>query len=180
MQRLPFRDSRVLSASLLLAIGLTLAACGGGGTSGTTPTTPAQSSATSAPVTPSGDPTTGAGAIAAIKSNWATFFDAKTPTARRLALLQNGPQFASVIKAQAGSQLALLATSQVTNVTLSGTNQAYVTYDILVGGKPALSGQQGVAVYQDGLWKVGDVSFCGLLKLENAGKTAGLPAACPH
>jgi hypothetical protein len=26
--------------------------------------------------------------------------------------------------------------------------------------------------------KVGDTSFCGLLALENGGKTAGLPAAC--
>ncbi|HVB41260.1 MAG TPA: hypothetical protein VNF47_00970 [Streptosporangiaceae bacterium] len=86
--------------------------------------------------------------------------------------------FAPVIRAQAGSTLALAATSKVTHATLSGTNQAYVTYEILVGGKPALSGQQGVAVYQNGVWKVGSVSFCGLLKLENGGQTAGLFPAC--
>jgi len=33
-------------------------------------------------------------------------------------------------------------------------------------------------VYQDGSWKVGESSFCGLLILENGGKTTGLPAAC--
>ena len=35
-----------------------------------------------------------------------------------------------------------------------------------------------MAVYQDGTWKVGLASFCGLLALENGGKTSGLPAAC--
>ncbi len=49
-------------------------------------------------------------------------------------------------------------------------------YDILVGGTPALKNQTGTAVYQNGTWKVGVASFCGLLTLENAGKTAGLPA----
>jgi len=53
-----------------------------------------------------------------------------------------------------------------------------VTYSILVSGTPALTNQAGVAVYQDGRWKVGDASFCGLLLLENGGKTQLLPAAC--
>jgi hypothetical protein len=35
-----------------------------------------------------------------------------------------------------------------------------------------------VAVKQDGTWKVGVASFCGLLTVENNGKTSGLPAAC--
>ena len=79
---------------------------------------------------------------------------------------QDGQALATVIKNQAGSSLAILATSKVSNVSLTGTDQASVTYTILVGGKPALSNQSGVAVYQDGTWKVGLVSFCGLLTLE--------------
>ena len=63
----------------------------------------------------------------------------------------------------------------VTNVTAS---QATVKYDILLGGTPALKNQTGTAVNQNGTWKVGVASFCGLLTLENAGKTAGLPAPC--
>jgi len=93
-------------------------------------------------------------------------------------LLENGSQFAPVIHAQAGSQLARLATSKVTHVTLTGTSQASVTYDILVSGRTALGGQSGVAVYQSGVWKVGATSFCGLLRLENAGSSKGLPAGC--
>ncbi len=50
-----------------------------------------------------------------------------------------------------------------------------MTYDIYLGGKPALSNQTGTAVSQDGTWKVGDVSFCQLLALENGDKA---PAVC--
>jgi hypothetical protein len=41
-----------------------------------------------------------------------------------------------------------------------------------------LTNQSGTAVYEDGTWKVGVSSFCGLLTIENSGKTAGLPAPC--
>ena len=95
-----------------------------------------------------------------------------------MALLQNGSQFESVIKAQAGSALASSATSKVTKVTLESPTQAKVVYTIYVGGSPALANQAGVAVLQNGAWRVGDASFCGLLTVENSGKTSGLPAAC--
>ncbi|MGI9007057.1 MAG: hypothetical protein ACR2FU_12835 [Streptosporangiaceae bacterium] len=181
MQRLHFRETPVLSASLAVIIGLGLAACsssGGGGS--TTPTTApsSQTSSSSGPAGSSGEPTTGSGAVAAIKANWATFFNAKTTTARRVQLLQNGQVLATVLQAQAKNTLAATATSTVSAVTLTGTNQASVTYTILVSGQPVLKGQHGVAVYQDGIWKVGLVSFCGLLKLENGGKSSGLPAGC--
>jgi hypothetical protein len=117
----------------------------------------------------------GSAAVAAIESNWATFFNAKTPLARRLALLENGPQFTAIVKAQQGQGLAALATSKVSHVSLTGTDHASVTYTIYIGGHPQLKNQPGVAVYQDGVWKVGDSSFCGLLKLE---QVAALPPAC--
>jgi hypothetical protein len=114
----------------------------------------------------------------AITTNWTTFFDPKTPVAQRVSLLQNGSAFASVISAQAGSSLAASASAQVTKVTVVTTSEAAVTYTILVAGTPTLKNQAGTAIYQDGKWKVGDTSFCGLLSLENGGKTSGLPAAC--
>ena len=77
-----------------------------------------------------------------------------------------------------GSGLASEATAKVTKVTVTSPTQATVTYSILVGGQPALSGKTGIAVLQGGTWKVGLASFCGLLVLENSGKTTGLPAAC--
>jgi len=95
-----------------------------------------------------------------------------------VTLLQNGPQFAAIIKSQSGSGLAALATAKVTNVTVNSATQATVKYNILVGGTPELKNQTGTAVLQNGTWKVGVASFCGLLIIENAGKTSGLPAAC--
>ena len=55
------------------------------------------------------------------------------------------------------------------------STQATVIHDIVLGGKPGLSNQTGTAVYQDGVWKVGDASFCQLLALENNGKA---PSVC--
>lgn len=161
------------------AVGLALTACGSSGSSASQPSSPPSSSAGSA--TPSATPSTSAGGSAAqseIEANWAAFFRASTPVAKRVTLLQNGQVFAAVIKAQAGSALASSATSKVTKVTIESPTQAKVTYSILVGGQPALSNQTGVAVKQNGVWKVGDASFCGLLTVENNGKTSGLPAAC--
>ena len=118
------------------------------------------------------------GAAATIKANWEAFFSPKTPVAKRVSLLQDGQTFASVIRSQAGSGLAASASAKVTKVTLVSPTQAKVTYSILLGGQPALSNQAGVAVKQGGTWKVGVASFCGLLAVENGGKTTGLPAAC--
>ena len=180
MPSLHFRGSHLAAATALAGLALSLGACSSTNSGGSTPTsTPPTSPPATSPATSSGaEPTTGSGAVAAIESNWATFFNAKTPLARRLALLQNGQVFASVIRTQLSGSFASLATSKVTHVSLTGTSQAAVTYTILVGGKPALSNQSGTSVYQDGVWKVGDSSLCALLKLENGGKSKGLPAAC--
>jgi hypothetical protein len=177
MQPLHIRAIGLASAAALLTVGSALAGCSS--KSSTPTTTPTGTPASSSPApTGSSEPTSGAAAISAIEANWAKFFNAKTPIPQRIALLQNGSVFASVIRAQASSTLARLATAKVTHVTLTGTSQAAVTYSILVGGKTGLGGQPGVAIYQDGVWKVGQTSFCGLLKLENGGKSKGLPAAC--
>ncbi len=184
MQPLRFREAGVIPAALLLSVGVALAGCSSGTSSSSTPNAPSappsssSSSSSAPPSSGSSEPASGNGAVAAIKTNWAKFFNAKTPTAQRIALLQNGSGFSSVINSQAGSPLALAATAKVTNVSLTGTTQAAVSYGIYLSGKSALPGQTGVAVYQDGVWKVGDTSFCGLLKLEAGGSSKGLPAGC--
>jgi hypothetical protein len=70
--------------------------------------------------------------------------------------------------------LASGISAKVTAVTVTSATQAAVTYNIVSGSTNLLTAQKGTSVYQDGLWKVGDGSLCGLLKL--AGGT--LPAAC--
>jgi hypothetical protein len=169
------------SPLILLACALAgaVAGCGSSSTSGGSASTPPVASP--APASSAASAPTSAGGAAAdseIAANWTAFFNAKTPVAKRVSLLQDGQAFASVIKSQAGGGLAAAATAKVTKVSVTSPSQATVTYSILVGGQPALAGKTGVAVKQDGVWKVGVASFCGLLALENGGKTAGLPSAC--
>src|ERR1039458_6775431 len=171
---------RVVQQILLVsALAAGVAACSSSGNSSSSGASSSPSSApSSSAAAPSSSPASSSGTTSTIAANWAAFFKAKTPVAKRISLLQDGQTFASVIKSQAGSGLAATATAKVTKVTVVSSSQAKVTYSILIGGQPALSNQNGVAVYQNGTWKVGLASFCGLLTLENSGKTSGLPAAC--
>jgi hypothetical protein len=166
--------SHMLAASALVALAATTAACGSSSpssstTPSTTPTTAAPtSSATSSPSMNT------AAATAAITTNWEKFFSAKTPVATRVSLLEDGSQFPSAALAPSG--IAAEASAKVVKVTNVTPTQATVTYDVLLGTTPALTNKVGTAVYQDGTWKVGVGSFCGLLSLESGGK--GLPPAC--
>ena len=58
---------------------------------------------------------------------------------------------------------------------LTSPTSATVIYNITGGGTTLLGGKTGKAVYQDGVWKVGDASLCGLFKLIPGGT---VPAAC--
>ncbi len=168
---------------LLCALGASVAACGSSGSSSSSAPSSTTSSApspapSSASASASAAASGGGAAEKAIAASWVAFFNPKTPVAQRVSLLQDGSQFASIIKAQAGSALASTASAKVTKVTLTSSTQAAVTYSILVAGQTALPNQSGTAVLQGSTWKVGVASFCGLLDLENGGKTSGLPAAC--
>ncbi len=152
-----------------LVLGVVVVACGSGGTG--------KSGATPAPTVSSGS---APAAAAQIKSNWEAFFSAKTPASQRVKLLQNGQEFASIIKSQAGSALASSVSAQVTKVTVISPAKANVKYNILVGGTPQLRNRAGISVKENGIWKVGVASFCGLLALQNGGSTSQLPPACQH
>jgi hypothetical protein len=106
---------------------------------------------------------------------WTTFFAGTTPAPKKVQLLQNGQQFAAIIKAQAGSSLARQTRVTVTKVTFVSSTRAKVVYTIYLAGKPALKNQIGLAVRVGGTWKVGDASFCALLALEGS-----KPPPCKH
>jgi hypothetical protein len=148
----------VAVAALLV---LVAAGCGGGkkSTSTTTSTTSSTSSVGAMGPRP-------AETRATIRQNWGTFFDGSTPTAQRVALLQNGDQFTSTIASIGGSSLARSASAQVTSVRLTGPDTATVTFTILLGGTPVVAGLKGQAVLVDGTWKVGIASLCQLASLE--------------
>ena len=174
-------NTRRLVSCILLAsaLGVSLAACSSSSSStSSAPSTAPSSSAAAAPSASSTSSASSSAAEKAIAANWVAFFNPKTPVAQRVSLLQDGSTFASIIRAQASGGLASEASASVSKVTVTSPSQAAVTYTILLAGQPALKNQPGTAVYQDGTWKVGLTSFCGLLKVENSGNTASLPAAC--
>lgn len=160
------------------ALGVALAACGGGYGSSSSSPTPSTAPASASPApSATGMPTAGAAAQTAVKQDWVAFFNPKTPTARRVALLENGAEFASALKAQERSSFASSIAAKVSSVAVTSPTRATVHYTIVVGGKPTLTNQTGTAVYQDGIWKVSDSTFCGLLGMESGG-SASLPPAC--
>jgi hypothetical protein len=173
---------RIAAPALGLALAATMAACSSSSSPATAspssapPSSAAASSpAASSPVASSSGQAASGNATAQITANWEAFFNGQTPAAKKISLLENGQKFASVINAQAGSGIATSAGAKVTKVVVNSPAKATVNYDITLGGTTALANQTGTAVYQDGMWKVGDVSFCQLLKLENAGTA---PSVC--
>ncbi|HUA43126.1 MAG TPA: hypothetical protein VMA32_16250 [Streptosporangiaceae bacterium] len=169
--------TRVVGACALVALATTAAACGGSSPSNSS-TTPPASPATTSSAPPTSPAATGsgsapAGSTAAITTNWETFFNSKTSVAKRVSLLQDGSEFSSIITAQQHSPLAAGLTAKVVSISNVTSSQANVKYDLVVGGSKVP--MTGVAVYEDGTWKVGVATFCGLLHLEGL---KSMPAVC--
>ncbi|MER7534470.1 hypothetical protein ABTX77_06730 [Streptomyces sp. NPDC097704] len=154
----------VLGAVAVLALTPAVAACsdnGGGKSGGTTSSSPASPSSP-----PAADrPTDPAAAKAQITRNWTAFFDPKTPVAEKVKLLENGEQMRPVLGAFAGDKNAAMTSAKVTGIEFTSATGANVTYDLLVGGAPALTGSQGTSVLQDNTWKVSVKTLCGLVEL---------------
>jgi purine-cytosine permease-like protein len=174
------RSPLVARRILVPAVGLALAAALAGCSSSSSPsattsasTTPTQATTPAGPATPVPSTSSSSGAVAEITANWEKFFNSSTPTSQRVALLQNGSTFATAISGLSGLVSKLGA--KVTNVTLNSATTATVTYNLTAGGSSLLTGQTGKAVLENGVWKVGDASLCGLLKLVPGGT---VPSAC--
>ncbi|MEV8587462.1 hypothetical protein [Streptomyces sp. NPDC051180] len=153
-----------LGAVAVLALAPALAGCSDDGDSsgGTSPTPPPgvteQSPGSAGPADP-------AAAKAEITRNWTAFFDPGTPTTEKVGLLENGEQLRPVLAAFAADKNAAMTSAKVTGVEFTSATDANVTYDLLVGGTPALPGSQGTSILQDGTWKVSVKTLCGLVEL---------------
>ena len=169
----------ILAPTLAVVLALMVAACSSSSSSSTSASSssaPAASSSAPSSSAPS-SPSTGSSsaAVAQITANWEKFFNSSTPAAEKAALLQNGSKFTAAISAFATLPLASGIGAKVTAVKVNSATSATVTYDITSGGTSLLSNQTGTAVYEDGTWKVGDASLCGLFKLIPGGT---VPSAC--
>ena len=164
----------ILAPALAVALALAVAACSSSSSSSSSSAPASSAPASSAPASsaPASSFNTAA-AVAEITANWEKFFNASTPTSERVALLQNGSAFAGAIGSL--SHLVSGLGAKVTAVTVNSATTATVTYNLTAGGSSLLSGQTGQAVYENGVWKVGDASLCGLIKLVPGGS---VPAAC--
>jgi hypothetical protein len=177
----PLARRIILAPTLVVVLGLTAAACSSSSsTSASSSSSSSSAPAASAPASSSApsSPSTGSSsaAVAQITANWEKFFSSSTPVAEKATLLQNGSTFEAAIKAFANFPLASSLGAKVTNVTVNSATSATVTYSITTAsGSTLLPNQKGTAVYQDGVWKVGDASLCGLFKLIPGGT---VPAAC--
>jgi hypothetical protein len=172
--RLPLAARRIILApALALALALAVAACSSSSSSSSSSAPASSAPASSAPASSAPAAGNSAAATAEITANWEKFFNAGTPTSERVALLQNGAAFAVAISGLSHLVSGLGAT--VTSVTVTSPTSATVKYNLTASGSTLLSGQTGTAVYENGTWKVGDASLCGLLKLVPGGST---PAAC--
>ncbi len=120
---------------------------------------------TSAAPTGGDEPDDPAAAKAEITRNWTAFFDPGTPAAERVKLLENGEQMQGVLAAFGGDKNAAMTSAKVTGVEFTSATEANVTYDLLVGGAPALPGSQGTSVLQNDTWKVTVKTLCGLVQL---------------
>jgi hypothetical protein len=114
-----------------------------------------------------------------VKKAWISFFSGATSAQQKIALLENGDQYATIIKAQAASPLAKTLRASVTAVQISGAATATVRYSLLLNDTVVLADQTGTAVKQGGVWKVGLKSFQGLLALEGqqSATSGGTPTA---
>ena len=176
-----FHYSRVhrfyLAPALGLVFALAITACSSSGSSSSSTATSAPAATTSA-ATASSSAAAGGSAVAQITANWEAFFNPATPNAKRVLLLENGAQFASAISAFSASPLAQSVSSKVDSVSVTSATKANVKYDLTAAGTSVATGQTGTSVLQNGVWKVGDDVFCGLLKQGASLLNISVPAAC--
>jgi hypothetical protein len=153
---------RLVAPVVLLAA---LAAACGGSTKPATAVNPPPSS--EPPVNTATAPADVAGAKAEITRNWETFLRSGTPRATAVKLLEKGSTLTVALakatqedKATGGARSA-----KVSSIVFTSPTNASVAYKLHAAG--TVLNSSGVAVLEDGVWKVSDVTFCTLVLLGN-------------
>ncbi|MDQ0747417.1 hypothetical protein QF034_001648 [Streptomyces africanus] len=163
-----------IAAALILALAPVLAACSddnGGGSSGSTPPTPTAERTTSAPASAPADR---AAAETEIRQNWQKFFDPKTSTEDKQAVLENGDRMGPVLKAFSGDERGGQVQAKVTGIEFTSATEADVTYTLTLKGATVLPDASGTAVEQNGTWKLSAKTLCALVQLSgNASPVPG-------
>ena len=101
-----------------------------------------------------------------ITTNWEQFFASTTTVQAREQLLENGSQFAGLMTTEFNALGSQSPSAIVSSVDVVSSTSANVYYKVELNKQPILTGQKGQAVFQDGTWKVGDATLCGLLSMD--------------
>ncbi|MDX2696209.1 hypothetical protein PV416_22165 [Streptomyces ipomoeae] len=166
-----------LAAALSLFLAPALAACSDDSGGETAPPSPSVEQTASEPAEESPSASGPADAAAAekeIKENWRKFFDPRTSTKEKQAVLENGERMGPVLAAFSGDKRGGQVQAEVEKVEFTSPTEANVTYTLLLEGATALPDASGTAVEQDGTWKVSVKTLCGLVTLSgNASPVPG-------
>lgn len=167
----------LVTAVFALAVALTACSDDSGGGSESPPPTPSVARpSTTQPSSPAASgPADRAAAEKEIKENWQKFFDPKTSTKDKQAVLENGDEMGPVMRAFSGDQRGGQVKAQVTKVEFTKPDQATVTYTLLLNGATALPGASGTAVEEGGTWKVSVNTLCALVQLSGNATASALP-----
>jgi hypothetical protein len=106
--------------------------------------------------------------VHAIRADWTRFFDGRTPVGTRTTLVQKGCALRPVLRRLSAVPVSRSVSASVSKVRVVSPSTATVRYDVFVSGVVQLAGQEGTAVKQDGVWKVGLGTVCRLLAIERA------------
>jgi hypothetical protein len=171
------RGTAALTALVLLLAPAFVACSDDSGGSESPSTTPTPETTTSAPETsaPASGPADQAAAEKEVKENWEKFFDPKTSTKEKQAVLENGEAMGPVMAAFSGDERGGQVQADVTKVQFTSPTQATVTYALLMNGATALPNASGTAVEQDGTWKVSVSTLCALVALSGNASASALP-----
>ncbi|MFF3067284.1 hypothetical protein [Kitasatospora sp. NPDC057936] len=104
-----------------------------------------------------------AAAKAEVTANWEKFFDPATPIADKARLLQNGDVLLPVLQSFSQDPRVGQVQAKVSDVTFTDATDATVTYALSLQGTVVEPSASGQAVLDNGTWKVGRATLCGLL-----------------
>lgn len=166
----------LVAVVFVLAASLTACSDDSGGGGDSPPPSPVPETTTSAPASPSvSGPADEAAAEKEVKENWQKFFDPKTSTKEKQAVLENGDKMGPVLAAFSGDDRGGQVKAEVTKVEFTAPTDATVTYTLLLNGATALPDASGTAVEQDGTWKVSVTTLCALVQLSGNATASALP-----
>lgn len=135
----------------------------------------ASPSPTASSAAPTGnEPADVTAAKAEVTTAWTTFWNSTLPEGQRLPLLETGeallPALHFAAKPTSASAAPIVVSATVASVLFRSATRAELKWTLLTNGAPVLPNATGVAVLENGHWKVSKETFCALVALGSQGK----------